>query len=54
MALMAGAADLLADRIEFTVPDQDLEIDLRRLPALPRSRFVLEGVRVATPAAGVA
>jgi fatty-acid peroxygenase len=45
VALMKGALDFLTHRIEYVVPAQDLTINVRRLPALPRSRFVIDGVR---------
>ncbi len=40
------AADFLA-RLDYEVPAQDLTIDMTRLPALPKSRFVLANVRPA-------
>jgi len=40
VALLATFATRLA-RLDYTVPEQDLAISLRRIPALPRSRFVL-------------
>ena len=40
LALMAGFATWLA-RLSYAVPPQDLTISLRRIPALPRSRFVV-------------
>ncbi len=40
VALLAAFATWLA-RLDYDVPDQDLTISLRRIPALPRSRFVL-------------
>nr|WP_264185562.1 cytochrome P450 [Roseicella aerolata] len=43
--LMKVAVDFLARRIAYDVPDQDLRIELSRLPALPRSRFVISNVR---------
>jgi fatty-acid peroxygenase len=46
VALLATLATRLA-RLDYQVPDQDLTISLRRVPALPRSRFVM---RVAAPA----
>lgn len=42
--LMKVASDFLARRIEYDVPEQDLRIDASRLPALPRSRFVIRNV----------
>jgi fatty-acid peroxygenase len=35
---------LLAREMRYAVPDQDLTIDLARIPALPRSRFVITQV----------
>jgi fatty-acid peroxygenase len=31
--------------MNYAVPPQDLELDQTRLPALPRSRFVISDVR---------
>jgi fatty-acid peroxygenase len=42
--LMKVALDFLADRLTYDVPEQDLRIDVSRLPALPRSRLVLSDV----------
>lgn len=47
--LMKQAAGLLARRLTYDVPEQDLRIDYGRLPALPRSRFVIRNVRSKTP-----
>ena len=43
--LMKVAADVLGRRLSYEVPAQDLSIDYARLPALPRSRFVIRNVR---------
>lgn len=43
--IMKRAARMLASEIEYAVPEQDLDIDLSRIPAIPRSRFVISGVR---------
>jgi fatty-acid peroxygenase len=40
VALLAAFASWLA-RLSYEVPPQDLTISLRRIPALPRSRFVI-------------
>lgn len=48
IALMEEATDFLTRRVEYDVPEQDLRIDYSRLPALPKSRFV---IRSAGPAA---
>lgn len=45
IALMKVASSFLAGRIEYVVPEQDLRIDRSRLPALPRSRFIISEVR---------
>lgn len=42
--LMKVASDFLARRIRYDVPEQDLRVDASRLPALPRSRFVIRDV----------
>ena len=43
--LMKAAVDFLARRVKYDVPEQDLRIDYSRLPALPRSRFIIRNVR---------
>ena len=45
LALMQRALGFLVDEIDYAVPSQDLSIDFARLPALPRSGFVLKDVR---------
>lgn len=47
IALMEQAADVLGRRIAYDVPEQDLRVDYRRLPALPKSGFGIRGVRLA-------
>jgi fatty-acid peroxygenase len=42
---MRLAPDFFVRRMQYAVPAQDLEIDRTRLPALPRSRFVIRDVR---------
>jgi fatty-acid peroxygenase len=44
-ALMTQAVELLIDRLDATVAPQDLHVDARRLPALPREHFMLRRVR---------
>jgi fatty-acid peroxygenase len=44
--IMRVTALLLARRLSYRVPDQDLTLDFARLPALPRSRFVIDEVVV--------
>lgn len=43
--LTKAAVRLLVTEVEYQVPEQDLEISMARIPAIPRSRFVLRGVR---------
>ena len=43
--LMKLAADFFTRRMSYEVPEQDLRIHWSRLPALPRSRFVISNVR---------
>lgn len=45
LALMKRALRLLTSELDYRVPAQDLALDWSRLPALPRSRFVVEAVR---------
>jgi fatty-acid peroxygenase len=44
VGLLEALATRLA-RLEYTVPEQDLTISLRRVPARPRSGFTVTGVR---------
>ena len=43
--LMKQALRFLAREIEYEVPEQDLRISLRRIPALPESGFVIHKLR---------
>ncbi len=43
--LSRNALDFLVKKIEYTVPDQDLEIDLSRIPAISKSRFIIKDVK---------
>lgn len=45
LALMKQAVEILTRRSRYDVPEQDLGMDWRRLPALPRSRFVIRNAR---------
>jgi fatty-acid peroxygenase len=45
-ALMEEALRLLQHRMDYSVPEQDLGLDFRRLPALPGSRMILSRVRM--------
>lgn len=47
LALMKEAVAFLTESITYTVPAQDLTIDLSRMPAIPRSRFIIRDVRPA-------
>lgn len=39
------ALDYLVTKMEYDVPEQDLEIDLSRIPAIPKSRFKMRNIR---------
>lgn len=43
--LMKTAMNFFAGAVEYAVPKQDVSISLRRIPAIPKSRFVIENVR---------
>ena len=43
--LMKVSCEFLAVNMEYDLPDQDLQIDVTRLPAVPKSRFVMCNVR---------
>ncbi len=45
IALLKSAVRLLVQEMRYDVPPQDLRIDLARLPAIPKSRFILRDVR---------
>lgn len=44
LALMKVAVRILTERIAYELPDQDIRIDRRRLPALPVSRLIIKNV----------
>jgi fatty-acid peroxygenase len=44
LSLMAAAVGILTREIRYRVPPQDLRVSLRRIPALPRSGFVISDV----------
>lgn len=44
--IMRAAVRFLTREIDYDVPDQDLGLGLARMPAAPRSGFVIRGVRV--------
>ena len=43
--LMKTALDCLIHSMEYEVPEQDFHISLSRVPAIPRSRFIISRVR---------
>lgn len=45
VALIEAATRLLVTGMRYDVPEQDLRIDLGRMPALPKSRFIISNVR---------
>jgi fatty-acid peroxygenase len=46
LTLMSTALLMLQRGMTYEVPEQNLNIDFRRLPALPHSRFMVRGVKV--------
>jgi fatty-acid peroxygenase len=44
--LMKTALRVFTQRLAYTVPPQDLTVDSSRLPALPRSKLIIENVRI--------
>jgi fatty-acid peroxygenase len=42
--LMKTVVEFLTTRLAYGVPQQDLTVDMSRLPALPRSRFVIDNI----------
>ncbi len=42
---MKQAVRLLTESMQYDVPEQDLRINLSRMPAIPESRFVIGNVR---------
>lgn len=44
IALMKSAVRMLTERIAYDVPPQDLRLDMRTVPAIPASRFVMTNV----------
>jgi len=48
VALIEMALQMLTQDLTYSVPEQDLSVDMRRLPALPKSRFVM-AVEAANP-----
>lgn len=46
IALMKNAIQFLNNEITYDVPDQNLNIPLSRIPAIPESRFIIKNVRI--------
>ena len=49
---MKRAVSLLINTMRYEVPEQDLSIDYSRMPAVPRSRFVIRHVERIRPLVG--
>ena len=47
ISLIKSAVELLLD-INYTVPEQDLSINMARIPAIPKSRFIINVSKLAT------
>ena len=45
IAIMKQAVEVLVRRLRYQVPEQDLQLDFSRLPALPKSRFVVRDLQ---------
>ena len=45
IALMKKAVQLLTEAMRYDVPQQDLQVNLSKMPTLPKSRFVISNVR---------
>ncbi len=46
LAVLKDAVRFLTNSMEYDVPPQDLSIDLSRFPAIPKSRLIIENVRL--------
>ena len=46
ISLMKVAVDFLTESMTYAVPPQDLRVSLSRMPAVPKSRFVIGDVRL--------
>ncbi|MBM0103354.1 cytochrome P450 [Steroidobacter sp. S1-65] len=46
IALLQAALEFFVSKLSYALPEQELEIDRTRLPALPRSRLVISNVRL--------
>lgn len=42
--LMKITLNMLVNRMDYKVPGQDLDIDLSRIPAIPKSRFIISNI----------
>jgi fatty-acid peroxygenase len=42
---MKAITRMLVREMDYRVPTQDLRIDLKRIPAVPRSKFVMTDVQ---------
>jgi fatty-acid peroxygenase len=42
--LMKSFSEFLVNRIHFSVPEQDLNLDMSRLPAIPKSHVIISRV----------
>lgn len=42
---MKRAINMLANRLDYAVPPQDLSLSRSRIPAIPQSRLVITNVR---------
>lgn len=43
--IMKASLDFLVNKIEYTVPDQDLSYDLSKMPTLPESGFLISDIK---------
>ncbi|EKK02416.1 fatty acid beta-hydroxylating cytochrome P450 [Rhodopirellula baltica SH28] len=43
---MKAATDLLVNRCSYEIPEQDLQIDMDRLPAIPADHFVMTNIQL--------
>ncbi|MGB7786395.1 MAG: cytochrome P450, partial [Salinimicrobium sp.] len=44
IGITTAAVDFLVNKIQYNVPEQDLEINMSRIPAIPESRFLIDQV----------
>ena len=42
--VMKASFDFLTNQVDYTVPEQDLNINLVRMPTIPKSRFIMDQV----------